>query len=78
MVGEVVVVHLALQSAGCIVCTLEKHDGSHFSCVFTHVDEQRDGLISFAAAVLIWFPIPCNNDLPAESSEGKLERREAS
>lgn len=68
---EEVVVHLALSSVACIVCTAAQSGSPHYSGVPIHVDEQRDGNIGFQA-MLNWFHMACPKDGTVESNEGRL------
>lgn len=54
--SEGVVVHLARQSAGCIVSIPAHRGNTHCSGVLIHLDEEKHGNISFEATLLSWVP----------------------
>lgn len=51
VVGEGVIVHLALESACCIVGTPAQRGSSHSNCVHIFLDENQDGNVAFEATL---------------------------
>lgn len=71
MLGRAVVVHLALQCDGGMVCT-PVHCGSiHSCCNPMFLDEQRYGKIALEATLLSFSPIYYNDDGTVENSKGR-------